>query len=93
MKIEKHYVPKYLFAQPQIGWWELDEFLFVIVGTGIGIIIGGYGTIIGGFIGIILAKLYGMTKETKQPGFLKHWAYSLGIYKWTPEYWIKKLVP
>jgi len=93
MRIEKHYIPKYLFAQPQIGWWELDEFLFVVIGTGLGIIIGGTATLAGGFWGILLAKIYGRIKESKQPGYLKHKAYSLGIYKYEPEYWIKELVP
>ncbi len=90
--MEQHRVPKYLFAQPQIGWWELDEFLFVAMGMGIGIMIGGTATLLGALIGFILAKLYGMTKETKQPGFLKHKAYSLGLYPWHPEYWVKKMV-
>lgn len=91
--MERHRIPKYVNALPQIAWWELDEFLFFLGGVVIGILTGQ--NFAGAFAGILLARFYMKLKYNKQPGFLFHWFYSKGLYGKKgviPEYWVKELV-
>ena len=93
MEEKGHYLPKYLNALPQVLWWEFDELMFLIVFTGIGIMANAQFT--GAAIGFLAMKAYSSLKKKKQPGFLKHYLYKLGLYgvkgKY-PEYWIKELM-
>ena len=91
--MEKHYLPKYLNALPQLLWFELDEAVFLLGFTFLGIMTDTQ--FIGAGVGFISAKVYSRMKKSKQPGFLKHWLYSKGLYgvkgKY-PDYWIKELM-
>jgi len=91
--MDRHYLPKYLDALPQILWWELDELAFLMGCTAMGIMADAQ--IIGAASGFIIMKIYSKLKRKKQPGFLKHWLYSKGLYGMKgkyPEYWIKELM-
>ncbi len=89
----QHYLPKYLNALPQVLWWELDDLMVLGMFTSIGIMVNMQITF--GIIGIVLTNLYSKYKRKKQPGFLRHYLYSKGLYGLKgriPEYWIKELV-
>jgi len=90
--MEERNIPKYLNAQPQILWWDLDEFIVLLLFTGLGIVANHQ--FIGTIIGILAMKAYSKLSTIKHPGFIKHFAYSLGIYgiKEIPEYWVKEIV-
>lgn len=91
--MDKHYLPKYLNALPQILWWELDELAFLAVFTTIGIMANAQ--LIGAGFGFFVTKIYSKLKQRKQPGFLKHFLYSLGLYGMKgkyPEYYVKEIM-
>lgn len=92
--MEKHYIPRYLHAQPQLLWWELDEVIVLSVFVSIGFITGK--TLIFAVIGFAMMKFYASLKYSKQDGYLKHFFYRLGLYnppgKKIPEYWIKEVL-
>ena len=91
--MEKHRIPRYVNALPQILWWEIDEFAFFLVGVVVGILTNH--SFLGALIGIILSRIYMKLKYAKQAGFLFHWLYAKGLYGkkgLLPEYGIKELV-
>lgn len=91
--MEKHYIPKYVNALPQILWWEIDEFAFFLGGVIFGII--SNHSFLGAIIGFLLAKGYMRLKYGKQNGFLFHWLYAKGLYGKkgrVPEYWVKEFI-
>lgn len=91
--MEERYIPKYLNAQLQILWWDLDEFIVLIIFTGIGLIANHQ--FFGAVIGYIAMRIYTKLNNAKHPGFVKHFAYSIGLFglkNKVPEYWNKELV-
>lgn len=91
--MERHKIPKYINALPQILWWEIDEFTFFLIGVTMGIVTNH--SFIGAVIGFVLARVYMRMKYSRQPGFLFHWLYAKGLFGVKgilPEYWIKELV-
>ncbi|WP_457641307.1 type IV conjugative transfer system protein TraL [Persephonella sp.] len=91
--MEQHYLPRYLNALPQLLWWELDEVMFLAGFTFLGIMADAQ--LIGAGVGFLSTKFYASFKRKKQPGFLKHWFYSKGLYGLKgkyPDYWIKELM-
>ncbi|MFN3263266.1 MAG: type IV conjugative transfer system protein TraL [Aquificaceae bacterium] len=91
--MERHRIPRYVNALPQILWWEIDEFAFFLGGVVVGILTNH--SFLGALIGIILSRTYMKLKYAKQAGFLFHWLYAKGLYGkkgLLPEYWIKELV-
>lgn len=78
---------------PQIAWWELDEFIFLLIGTGYGIIVNK--AWIGAIAGFLLMKFYCKLKNRRQEGYLFHVLYTKGLYGLkgrVPEFWIKEYV-
>lgn len=90
--MEDRYIPKYLNAQIQLLWWELDEMIVLMTFVSFGIISGH--TYIGACIGFIFMNIYSKLNSKKQPGYFKHVMYRYGFWgkKGIPEYWIKELV-
>jgi conjugal transfer pilus assembly protein TraL len=91
--MEEHYIPKYLNAQIQILWWEIDQIIAIFSGLIIGIFSNRIflGLLIGGGISYVYTKI----KGSHQPGFLKHICYAVGLYNVKerfPEYYIKEFV-
>lgn len=71
------YIPKFLDAQPQFLWWEFDEAMILLAGLMSGIMLDN--RIIFFSISIIVQRVYTKLKEAKQPGYLYHKLYSLGL--------------
>lgn len=91
--MEKHYVPKYLNAKPQLLWWELDQFMILMVFTGLGVMANKQFE--GAAIGFILMFLYTKITNSNQPGFIKHFSYKYGMWGAkgrVVEYYIKELM-
>lgn len=90
--MEERYIPKYLNAQIQLLWWELDEVIVLMTFVSLGIISGH--TYIGAGIGFAVMSFYTKMNSKKQPGFMKHIMYKYGMWgkKNIPEYWIKEIV-
>ncbi len=89
----RRYIPKYLNAQMQLLWWEMDEILVMMVFVGLGIV--SDHQYIGTAIGWAAMKGYTVVKYVKQPGYAKHVAYKYGFWgirERVPEYWVKELV-
>ena len=90
--MERHYIPRYLWAQPQIVWWELDEFLLFIVP----LVIGNFANqlMVGIAVGAVLSTLFKKFKEGQQEGFLYHFLYWHGLWKrdWVPPSWLREYV-
>ncbi|WP_022846810.1 type IV conjugative transfer system protein TraL [Desulfurobacterium sp. TC5-1] len=90
----RRYVPKYLNAQPQFLWWELDDLIFFMAPIMIGLWTDRL--LIGLGVGLILEQAYGKLKTQSQPGFLWHFLYWHGLYnsknKRFPESWKRELV-
>jgi len=91
MNDNKKYIPKYLNAQIQFLWWELDEMIVLIIFMTLGIITNH--TYVGVLIGFVIMQLYTKIKTAKQPGYFKHLLYKYGLWgnKVVPEYWVKEL--
>lgn len=97
--MEPRYIPKYLDAQPQFLWWEIDE-AFILFGS---LIIGRMldRLILFLIIGFVFLKLYNKLKSSKQDGFMIHFFYRLGLVKFKsntnksnklPHYYIKYFI-
>jgi len=90
--MEKQYIPKYLNAEPQILWWDLSDFLILMVFLAIGILADQQ--LYGFLTGVVALKVIGVLQTEKPLGFLKHYFYSIGLWGMkgrVPEYWIKEL--
>ena len=91
--MEERYIPKYLNAQIQFLWWELDEIIVMMIFVSFGIL--GNHTYVGAAIGFIVMNIYSKLNNKKQPGFFKHVMYRYGFWGKKgvlPEYWVKELV-
>lgn len=71
------YIPKFLDAQPQFLWFELDEAMILLAGLVSGTMFDN--RIICITLSIIVKKIYTALKTSKQQGYLYHKLYSLGL--------------
>ena len=91
--MQRKYIPKYMNAEVQILWWDLSEFLILLIFIAIGVVVEMQFTM--GAIGLILLKVITKMKNHKQAGFVGHYLYSIGLYglkNRVPEFWIKEIV-
>lgn len=87
-----NYIPKYLNAFPQLLWWEVEEYSILLFFVGIGIVTDKSFTMAA--IGFVLMTVASKYLNTKQPGFMKHYFYSKGLFGLNriPDYCIKEFV-
>ncbi|WP_151944421.1 type IV conjugative transfer system protein TraL [Aliarcobacter butzleri] len=91
--MERKYIPKYMNAEMQILWWDLSEFLILLVIIVFGVI--AEMQFIATAIGVGVLKVITKMKNHKQAGFVGHYAYSKGLFGLkgrVPEFWIKEIV-
>jgi type IV conjugative transfer system protein TraL len=91
--MERKYIPKYMNAEMQILWWDLSEFLILLVIIAFGVI--AEMQFIATAIGVGVLKVITKMKNHKQAGFVGHYAYSKGLFGLkgrVPEFWIKEIV-
>jgi len=91
--MERKYIPKYMNAEMQILWWDLSEFLILLVIIAFGVI--AEMQFIATAIGVGVLKVITKMKKHKQAGFVGHYAYSKGLFGLkgrVPEFWIKEIV-
>ncbi len=91
--MERKYIPKYMNAEIQILWWDLSEFLILLVIIAFGVI--AEMQFIATAIGVGVLKVITKMKNHKQAGFVGHYAYSKGLFGLkgrVPEFWIKEIV-
>lgn len=91
--MERKYIPKYMNAEMQILWWDLSEFLILLVIIAFGVI--AEMQFIATAIGVGVLKVITKMKNHKQAGFAGHYAYSKGLFGLkgrVPEFWIKEIV-
>jgi type IV conjugative transfer system protein TraL len=91
--MERKYIPKYMNAEMQILWWDLSEFLILLVIIAFGVI--AEMQFIATVIGVGVLKVITKMKNHKQAGFVGHYAYSKGLFGLkgrVPEFWIKEIV-
>ena len=91
--MERKYIPKYMNAEMQILWWDLSEFLILLVIIAFGVI--PEMQFIATAIGVGVLKVITKMKNHKQAGFVGHYAYSKGLFGLkdrVPEFWIKEIV-
>ena len=91
--MERKYISKYMNAEMQILWWDLSEFLILLVIIAFGVI--AEMQFIATAIGVGVLKVITKMKNHKQAGFVGHYAYSKGLFGLKdrlPEFWIKEIV-
>ena len=91
--MERKYIPKDMNAEMQILWWDLSEFLILLVIIAFGVI--AEMQFIATAIGVGVLKVITKMKNHKQAGFVGHYAYSKGLFGLkgrVPEFWIKEIV-
>ena len=91
--MERKYIPKYMNVEMQILWWDLSEFLILLVIIAFGVI--AEMQFIATAIGVGVLKVITKMKNHKQAGFVGHYAYSKGLFGLkdrVPEFWIKEIV-
>ena len=91
--MERKYIPKYMNAEMQILWWDLSEFLILLVIIAFGVI--AEMQFIATALGVGVLKVITKMKNHKQAGFVGHYAYSIGLFGLkgrVPEFWIKEIV-
>ena len=91
--MERKYIPKYMNAEMQILWWDLSEFLILLVIIAFGVI--AEMQFIATAIGVGVLKVITKMKNHKQAGLVGHYAYSKGLFGLkgrVPEFWIKEIV-
>ena len=76
--MERKYIPKYMNAEMQILWWDLSEFLILLVIIAFGVI--AEMQFIATAIGVGVLKVITKMKNHKQAGFVGHYAYSKGLF-------------
>lgn len=93
---QARYIPKYLDAQPQFLWFELDEAMILLTGLVAGRMLDQMIFFIA--LSLIVQRVYTRLKNAKQTGFLQHTLYALGLVKFKsnlgkfkkiPDYYIK----
>lgn len=89
--MQGRYIPKYLGAQPQFLWWELDEAMILLVFLVAGRLLDKMLIML--IIGVISQKLYSKLKNAKQQGFLQHKLYALGLTKFKSNLTKKNKIP
>ena len=70
-------IPATVDELPQVGFWELDEAVFLLLGLVVGTLTGAMFT--GAIIGIVLASLFSKYKANKNRGMLFHTMYWYGM--------------
>lgn len=91
--MERKYIPKYMNAEIQILWWDLSEFVILLVFIAFGVIAEMQFTATA--IGVIILKIITAMKNYRQAGFVGHYAYSKGLFGLkgrVPDFWIKEIV-
>lgn len=87
-------IPRFVDSQPQIFWWELDEFLVAAALFGISIMV--HMVIFGIVIGFLSVRVVRKFKNSALQGQLVHLAYWYGLSSLneqfsdglTREYWL-----
>lgn len=74
------YIPRFLNAQPQFLWWEMDEFMILITSVLVGNFI--EKMLICFALSFLFVRFYRKLKNDKQQGFFNHTMYYLGVKKW-----------
>ncbi|ABM97139.1 type IV conjugative transfer system protein TraL [Methylibium petroleiphilum] len=72
-------IPRYVDAQPQIFFWELDEAIVYVSCMAAGIFIGGMFTPISMVVGWFVVKLFKRFKNGSLEGVLLHICYRAGL--------------
>lgn len=91
--MERKYIPKHMNAEVQILWWDLSEFLVLLVFIALGVLFEMQFTLTA--IGVVALNIITRMKNYKQAGFVGHYMYGLGLYglkERVPEFWIKEIV-
>lgn len=73
---QQKWMPKHLTAPPQFLFWELEEFLPIVLGIGVFSMSQNFWYLGAGF-GV--SQVIGFYKKTAPQGFLHHSFYSLGL--------------
>jgi type IV conjugative transfer system protein TraL len=74
--MEQVTIPQYVDELMQIGFWEIDEAMFMVLGTFIGIMTGWMFS--GMFVGAFMASMFAKYKNGKNRGMLLHFFYWYG---------------
>ena len=69
-------IPQYVDELTQIGFWELDEAVFLVIGILVGTISGWMFT--GAAIGVFCSGIFSKYKSGKNRGMLLHYVYWFG---------------
>lgn len=72
-------IPRYVDAQPQLFFWELDEAIVYVSCMAAGIAIGGVATPISMVVGWFVVKLFKRFKNGSLDGVLLHICYRAGL--------------
>lgn len=72
-------IPRYVDAQPQIFFWELDEAIVYVSCMAAGIAIGGTSTPISMVVGWFVVKIFRRFKNGSLEGVLLHICYRAGL--------------
>lgn len=70
-------MPQYVDELAQVGFWELDEAIFLVLGVFLGVLTGWMFT--GIVIGVFFAKIFSKYKAGQNRGMLLHLAYWYGL--------------
>lgn len=73
-------IPRYVDAQPQLLFWELDEAIIFVGCLGTGIYAGSYFTLVSMALGYGLVKLFRRFKDGALEGILFHLCYWSGFF-------------
>lgn len=71
------FIPRYMDSLPQIGWWELDELIVLILCGFIGIVTRQLTSLL--LVGLACTLIISKVKTGKSDGFIFHFAYWYGI--------------
>ncbi len=73
-------MPRHIDSQPQIFWWEMDEFLAAFMVFGIGVIVGRWVALLGLAGAWVVVRAMRRWKEGELDGGLPHIIYSFGVH-------------
>lgn len=68
-------IPRYIDSIPQIFFWEFDEFIVMLTGLSLGIVVGGLYSLLGTVAGVYAASAFKSYKADGLPGQLSHIAH------------------
>jgi len=72
-------IPRYVDAQPQLFFWELDEAIVFMTCMAVGIWFGGFVTPASMVLGVVVVKAFKRFKNGSLDGVLLHICYWLGL--------------